>query len=463
MPTIDPSIFKEYDIRGIYPDQLNEETVYKIGRAYAEILKRENFGKKLQIVVGNDMRLSSPPLKEKLVLGLTDSGVDVIDVGLVTTPTFYFAVAYWDYDGGIQVTASHNPKEYNGLKLVRKNAQALSGQTGVYEIRDMVVKGEFPQVDTPGTVTKKENVVEEAVKVQREGTNWQKIKPFKIAVDTGNGMGALDVEAIFADLPCKLIKLNFEPDGNFPVHLPDPLKEENLRWVKEAVVKEGADLGIATDGDGDRWFFVDEKGEPLPQPILRGLMAQIELKDNPGATVCYDIRPGKVTRDMIEEAGGKAVVTRVGHSLIKAKMLEVGAIFGGESSGHYFYKFPYGVFEAPIVLCLKFLAFLSEQNKPLSEVISPYKKYHHSGEINFVVEDKEAAMKKLEEHFRDGKISHLDGVTIEYPEFWFNVRASNTEPLLRLNLEAISPVEVEKWVEEIAKLIESLGGKRKDG
>lgn len=451
----DPSIFKAYDIRGIYGQNLNEDTAYKVACAYAVILKKETPKSNLKVVVGQDMRVSTPSLKEKIIAGLTDSGIDVIDIGLVTTPTYYFAVAYYGYDGGIQVSASHNPKEWNGFKIVRAGAVPMGGDTGIYQIRDIVHKGLFEQAQNKGTVVEKKGVVKEEVDVQREGINWQKVKPFKIAIDTGNGMGALDVEAIFEDLPCKLTKLNFKLDGTFPVHIPDPLKEETLEWLKKAVVSEKCDLGIATDGDGDRWFFIDEKGQTVPQPILRGLMAQIELKDSPGATVCYDIRPGRITKDMIEEAGGKAVVTKVGHSLIKETMLKENAIFGGESSGHYFYKFPYGTFEAPVVLVLKLLLYISQQDKPLSAIVNPFKRYFHSGELNFQVEDKERKMQEVEKRYSDGKIFRLDGITIEYPDFWFNVRPSNTEPLLRFALEAKTEKVMEQKRGEIIRLIRS--------
>lgn len=452
---VDTSIFKAYDIRGIYPTQVNEDIVYKVGRAFCEIIKKENPGLIPDIVVGADMRLSSPSLKESLIKGLTDSGCNVIDVGLVTTPTFYFSVAYWGYTGGIQVSASHNPKEYNGLKMVRKGAVPFSGETGIEDIKNMVVAGNFPTPSPTGKVTQKEGVVEEEVKIQKENTNWDKIKPLKIVIDTGNGMGALDIEAIFKELPVSLIKLNFELDGTFPVHPPDPLKDENIQMLKEEVIKEKADLGIASDGDGDRYFLVDEKGESVPQPVLRGLMAQIELKNNPGATVCYDIRPGRVTKEMIEEAGGRAVVTRVGHSLIKETMIKEGAIFGGESSGHYFYKFDYGTFEAPVALILKFLAYLSESGKTVSQIAAPYKKYFHTGEVNSEVEDKEGKMKAIVEKYKDGQISYLDGVSVEYPDFWFNVRPSNTEPLLRFALEARTKEIMEQKRDEIVALIRS--------
>lgn len=453
MNKVDASIFKAYDIRGVYPDQLNEDLAYRIGLAYSEILKRENPGKKLQIVLSCDMRLSTPSLKKSILEGLLDSGVDVVDIGLSSTPTFYFAVSYYGYDGGIQVSASHNPKEYNGFKMVRAGAVPVSGERGIYEIRDLVMKNRFGTSQEKGLVVKRENVLEEEFLQQSKGIDLAGIKPFKIVVDTGNAMGALDIEEIFKHLSCKLIKLNFELDGNFPVHLADPLKEENLVQAQEEVVKQNADLAIVIDGDGDRYFFIDERGEVVPQPILRGLMAQVALKDHPGATVCYDIRPGKITAEMIEEAGGKAVVTRVGHSLIKEKMLEVDAVFGGESSGHYFYKFVYGTFEAPIVLVLKFLEYVCKNESSVSEVVALYKKYFHSGEINSEVSDKEGKMKEIAEKYKDAEISWLDGVTVTYSDYWFNVRPSNTQNLLRLNLEARTKDLMDKKRDEVLEFI----------
>lgn len=452
---IDKSIFKAYDIRGVYPDSLNEEIALRIGKSYAQILQNENPGKRLKVVVGNDMRLSTPSLKKSLIGGLTYSGFDVVDIGLVATPTFYFAVAYYGYDGGLQVSASHNPKEYNGFKIVRSRAVPVSGDTGIMEIYNLVVENQFAESKRKGEVTKRKGVVKEEVKIQRKGIDLKKIQPFKIVVDAANAVGALDIEAMFADLPCELIKLNFKLDGSFPVHPPDPLKEENLELIKKEILRNKADLGIAPDGDGDRYFFIDEKGKTLRQEILRGIMAQLALKDNPGATVCYDTRPGRITKDMIEEVGGRAVVTKVGHSLIKETMIKEDAIFGGESSGHYFYKFPYGTFEAPTVLTMKFLEYLSEQKKPLSEVIKPYQRYHHSGEINSDVKDKEGKMKEIANKYQDANISYLDGVTVEYSDFWFNVRPSNTEPLLRLNLEAVSKEKMEEKRDEVLKLIRS--------
>ena len=453
---LDESIFKAYDIRGKYPEQINEDLVYKIGRAYSTFLSKENPQKKLNIVISSDMRLSSPCLKENLIKGIIDSGFNVIDIGLATTPTFYFAVAFYGYDGGLQVSASHNPKEFNGLKIVREKGFPVSGEGGIYEIRDIVKNESFIDVSsTKGEIIKKEGVLEMEVKEESKGINLEKIKPFRIAIDAANSMGAVDIKEIFKSLPCEVIGMNFELDGTFPVHEADPLKEENMKFVQDKVLKDKADLGISIDGDADRYFFVDEKGETVPQSILRGLMAQIAIKENPGSTVCYDIRPGKITKDMIEEVGGKAVVTKVGHSLIKEKMIELDAIFGGESSGHFFYKFDFGTFEAPTTLIRKFLVYISEQNKPLSEIVKPYKKYFHSGEINTEVENKEGKMKEVAEKYSNGKISYLDGVTIEYPDYWFIVRPSNTESLLRFIIESTSKEKMEEKRDEIINIIKS--------
>lgn len=448
-------IFKAYDIRGIYPGELDESTAFSIGRAYASLLQSENPGKELKVAVGHDMRLSSPSLKQKLVEGLLQSGLDVVEVGLVTTPTFYFAVAFYGYDGGIQVSASHNPKEYNGFKMVRAGSQPIGRDTGMAEIKRRVLENDVLEAEQPGTLSTRTGVVEDEVQEQTADIDTGQIKPMKIVVDAANAMGALDVDAMFHGLPITLIRMNFELDGNFPVHQPDPLDEENLKLVQKAVVEHGADLGICPDGDGDRYFFVAEDGQVIRQEILRGIMAQIALKEHPGATVCYDIRPGRITKDMIEEAGGKAVVTMVGHSLIKKTMLDHDAVFGGESSGHYFYKFPYGTFEAPIPFVLKFLAWLSQQGKPASEAIRPYKKYFHSGEINSTVADVQAKLEELKKVYADGEQNLLDGVTIEYPDWWCNIRGSNTEPLIRLNLEAKTKELMEEKRDEVLNVIRS--------
>lgn len=454
---VNPSIFKSYDIRGVYGSELDEEIAYKIGRAYGTFIQKENPDKELTIAVSRDMRFSSPSLSEKLIEGLLDQGLNVCDVGLNSTPTMYFATAFYGFDGGIQVSASHNPKEYNGFKMVRRGAVPISGNSGIMEIRDLVIENNFGEVEKKGVLSKKENIMDDLINSQKNEwkIDFDKIKPFKIVIDAANAMGAVDCDAVFKDLPCEIIRLNWNLDGNMPAHQPDPLDEKNLEETIEAVKKHGADLGICPDGDGDRVFFIDNEGKPLRQEILRGIMAQLALKDYPGATVAYDIRPGRITKDMIEEAGGKGVITRVGHSHIKESMLKEGAIFGGESSGHYFYKFSYGTFESPEVLIWKFLEFVSIENRPISEIIKPFSKYFHSGEINSKVENVANALEKIKEKFADAQINELDGVTVTYDDWWFNVRGSNTEPLIRLNLESISKELTEEKTKEVLEIIRS--------
>ena len=453
MTKIDESIFKAYDIRGIYPSQLDEKTAYEIGRGYATFILKEN-PKAEDIVVGSDMRISSPSLKKELIRGIIDSGLSVIDIGLVSTPTFYFAVGFYGYDGGIQVSASHNPKEYNGFKMVKEKSLPISKDTGIIEIKNIILDGSFVESEKKGEVVEKENVLDDLAVDQFSDLDISGIKKFKIVIDAANSMGALDMEEFFGKVPVELVKVNFELDGTFPSHEADPLKEENLELLKQKVIETGADFGISPDGDGDRYFFVDEKGNSLRQEILRGIMAQIELADNQGATVCYDIRPGRITKDMIDEMGGKSIVTPVGHSLIKEIMIKNDAIFGGESSGHYFYRKSYGTFEMPFVLVAKFLKFLSEKSAPFSEIVAPYKKYFHSGEINFKVDSVQEKMDEIEKIYNDGKIIKLDGVTVEYSDWWFNLRGSNTEPVIRLNLEAKTKEIMEEKIKEVSDALQ---------
>lgn len=456
--TINPAVFKAYDIRGVYPADINEEFAYKLGFAYADLRQSEEKKNDLTILVSRDMRISSPVLHQSLIRGLLESGVNVIDIGLASTPTMYFASAFYKCDGGIQVSASHNPKDDNGFKIVRANGVPVSEDTGMYDLREMVINNPIVKSGNFGTLTQKEGVLDDLYKSQLSELNIdiKKIKPLKIVIDAGNSMGAVDTAKIFENLPCEIIKLNFDLDGTFPSHQPDPLVEENLQPTIDAVIANNADLGIVPDGDGDRYFFIDNKGNIIRQEILRGIMAQIALREHPGATVGYDIRPGKITLDMILGAGGRPLVTRVGHSLIKEAMIKNDAVFGGESSGHYFYKFSYGTFEAPFAFVLKFLEYVSEKNKPISEIVEPLKKYFHSGEINSLVTDKVGKVKELADKYKDAKnISYLDGVTIEYDNFWFNVRPSNTENKLRLNLEAVDAPTMETKRDEVLSLIRS--------
>ncbi len=450
-----PEIFKAYDIRGIYPDQLNKNISYKIGRSYAILIQKENPNKKLNIVVGSDMRLSSPELKKALINGLLDQGVNVIDIGLCSSPTFYFGVSNYDYDGGIQVTASHNPTQWNGFKLTKRQAVCIGNTSGMNEIKTICEKNQFTEPIEKGVLSIKENVLNDQIEHDLKFSNISKIKPLKVVVDTANAMGSLYIEALFDKIPCELIKMNFELDGRFPNHEADPSKDENNKQLQEKVIKEKADLGIAIDGDGDRVFFIDEKGKTVPPYIIRGILSQIFLREHPNSIICYDIRPGKITVDMIKQARGIPVRTNVGHTLIKEKMRKVGAVFGGESSGHFFLKLDKGIYEVPVIVILKLLEEFSQSNKKISEYIAPYDKYYHSGEINSIVDDKQGKMKQLEEKYKATAkhIDWFDGITVEYDDWWFNVRPSNTESKLRLNIESVSKELMEQKRDEILGII----------
>jgi phosphomannomutase len=450
MSEINPKIFKAYDIRGVYPNDVNEEMAYKIGLAYSQIRKRE-LGKEegLKIVVGADMRLSSPVLKEKLIEGLTDGGMDVIDIGLASTPTFYFAVAHYKYDGGVLVSASHNPKEYNGFKLVRERAIPISGDTGIYELRDLVSSDKLEKAAKKGSVSKQEGVLEDQVTYDLKFADVSKIKKMKIAIDPANAMGILYFDELFKHIPGELTKMNWTLDGTFPAHEADPLKEENMMSLCEKIKEVGADIGIATDGDGDRIFYADNKGERLDPGITRAILCKLFLREKPGSKIAYDIRPGRITPDTIQENGGIPVLTKVGHSLIKEQAIREGAYFAGESSGHFFLNMDEGCYEIPVIVTLKILEELSQSKMSFSDYIKPYKRYSNSGEINSKVADAQEKIKEIKEKYADGKQNDMDGILVEYPDWWFNVRASNTEPVLRLIVEAKTQEMMEEKRDEV--------------
>jgi len=452
---INPKIFKAYDIRGIYLEDLNEDIAYKVGLGYAQMRRKETGKEELQIVVGADMRLSSPQLKEKLIEGLTDGGMNVVDIGLAATPTFYFAVAHYEYDGGVLVSASHNPKEWNGFKLVREKASPIGEGTGMEELRDMVTGGNVGKASKSGKIAKKEGVLADQVAHDLKFADISKIKKMKIVVDPANAMGILYFDELFKYVPGEIVKMNWELDGTFPVHEADPLKPENMEALCEKIKEEKADLGIATDGDGDRIFFAADNGERLDPGITRAILCKLFLRERPGSKIAYDIRPGKITPDTILENGGIPIVTRVGHSLIKAQAIGDGAYFAGESSGHFFLNMDEGCYEIPLIVTLKILQELSESGKSFSDYIKPFEKYFHSGEINSEVADKDAVIAALKEKYADGKQNDLDGITIEYSDWWFNVRPSNTEPVLRLNLEAKTKELMEEKRDEVLGVIRS--------
>ncbi len=449
-------IFKAYDIRGIYGSELTEDIAYKTARALAQMIAREQSGKKLQLVVGSDMRLSSPSLTQVVIQGILDEGHDVVDVGLVSTPAFYFAVAKYGYAGGIMVSASHNPPQYNGLKMVRAGGVPVSRDTGIMALRDQVMANQnFGVKKSGGTITTRDDIIKNDVQEAIQFAGTKNIGPFKIVADAANAMGATYLRELFKYLPCELVEMNFELDGTFPAHEADPFKDENNQALMKAVVEQQADLGITTDGDGDRIFFVDNAGNMIEPAMVRGILAQLFLEQFPGSTICYDIRPGRITRDMIEQYGGKPSVTKVGHSLIKEQAIKEGAVFAGESSGHFFVKLPHGTFEAPCIVVLKLLQYFSRSDQPIADQIRPLRKYSHSGEINSTVADKNAVMAKIKSAYAPTAqaVSELDGITIEYPDYWFNVRASNTESLLRLNLEARSQTLCTSKTQELLNII----------
>ncbi|MFH0875324.1 MAG: phosphomannomutase/phosphoglucomutase [archaeon] len=441
------SIFKAYDIRGTFPDQINKELAYKIGRAFVTFLGVKN------VVVGKDCRESSDEIEEALMQGILDEGADVVSIGLCTTPMVYFTVAKFSYDSGIMITASHNPKEYNGLKLVREAAIPISGETGIKEIESLVIKNKFYDSEIKGEIKQISNIVDEYVLNELSYGNAKELKKFRIAIDYGNGMGSLLSKKFFSHLKGEFLALYDTLDGTFPNHEANPLKEETLDDVKEKIKASKADLGIAFDGDADRLFFLDEKANVISCDKINALIAKRLLKEHPGEKILYDLRSSKIVKEVVEKNGGIPQMCRVGHAFIKAQMRQENALFAAELSGHFYLRDNY-FFESPFYVILKVLEVLSEENKPLSEIIKPLNKYYASGEINSSVKDKDAKMKELADLHKDAKeIFWLDGVSVIYDKWWFNVRGSNTEPLLRLNLEANTKAMMVKKRDEILMII----------
>jgi phosphomannomutase len=443
------SIFKSYDIRGIYSQEFDAEAAYKIARA-AVIYTKAN-----AVVVGRDMRASSPEIAEAVLRGITDQGADAIDIGLASTPLFYFSVADYDmHDAGIMVTASHNPKEYNGMKIIRGDAQAIGLESGLAAIRDLAEANEFPDVPR-GTVVKSD-AREEYIAKLFNFVPKESIVPLKVVVDAGNGMGGLLMADIFRNLPCELIPMYAELDGSFPNHEANPIKEENMTDLKKKVLEIGADLGVAYDGDADRVGFIDSRGEIVRGDILSIILAKQILRVSQGALILGDVRVTKAFEEEVRALGGIFKLCKVGHANIKKQMKEEGAVFGGELSAHYYFKdFP-GIESADLVM-LYILTAISAEGKPLHEIVAPYLRYFHSGEINFKVADKEKIIQAAAEKYAPSAASvlKLDGLRVDFPDWWFSLRASNTEPLLRLNLEATTRELLEEKERELRSLIVS--------
>ncbi len=447
------NIFKAYDIRGVYPTEINEEAVYKIGRAYVEFLGAKN------IVIGCDIRESSPSLFEELKKGITDAGANVYDLGLATTPMLYHASGKLDVDGGIILTASHNPGEYNGMKLCRKNAVPVGENSGMLDVKEIVLKGQFKEVEQKGEIIPKD-IKSEYFNHFASFMNLAD-KKFKVVVDCANAMGIMELEMYkrFSD-NIELVTLYDDFDSSFPNHEANPLKTETLAELQKKVVEEKADLGIAYDGDADRVGFVNEKGEIIPMDITTALISKMILEKKSGATILYDLRSSMSVQEIIKENGGVPKPCRVGHALIKKQMREEDAIFAGELSGHYYFQENF-LAEAGSLPVIYLLNLMADTGKEISEITENAIRYYHSGEINNEVSDKDQIIATLKEKYSDGEFNDLDGIKISFwnsekgSRWWFNVRASNTEPVLRLNLEADNEKLMIEKREEILEIIQS--------
>jgi phosphomannomutase len=451
---IDESIFKAYDIRGVYPDSLNEDLARDIGRAFVAYLGLSGS----RVIVARDMRLSGEALETAFIEGVTQSGADVLDLGLVSTDALYFAVGHLEEPGGAMITASHNPKEYNGFKLCREDAIALSGEHGISQIRDLIISGKLPEpAEYPGSV-EESDITEDYAKHCLSFINTEGLRRLEIVVDAGNGMAGKMLPPIFEKLPfIDYVPMYFELDGSFPNHPPNPIEPENMKDLQERVKTEGADFGAAFDGDADRVFAVNEKGETISGDILAALVAKNVLEKEPGATILYSAVCSKALPELIESEGGRAIRTKAGHSIIKPQMREYNAAFGAEHSGHYYFRDNYFA-DSGIIAMLTVAELVARQDGPISELIAPIDPYVRSGEINLEVEDQEATLRKVEEHYTqrdDPRIDHLDGLTVDYGDWWFNLRPSNTEPLLRLNLEASDRETMERERDALLELIRS--------
>jgi len=437
-------IFKAYDIRGIYPTEIDEEIARKIGFAFAQYLD------KTKIVVGHDMRDSSPLLARAFIEGALSFGTEVQDIGLATTPMLYYAIADGGFDGGAMITASHLPAQYNGVKLCREKAIPLSGDDGLPEVEAIAMaietvpmkKGNPSRADWLGRY------------VDRVAGLLENPSPLTIVVDAGNGMGGLDTPRLLERLPqCKFIPMYMEPDGDFPHHVPNPILPETTVELQRRVLSEKADLGVAFDGDGDRCGFIDEHGGRIPSDLVIAALAEFFLRKSPGATVLYDLRASRAVPERIRELGGNPAKTRVGHSFVKQRMREIKAVFAGELSGHYYYR-EMGFIDNGIVSLVTMLNLIGLRNEPVSELIRPLQKYAQTGEVTFQVRDGDELFRELEYAYSDATKEHLDGLTIEYPDWWFNLRQSHTEPAVRLVMEANNHDTLEREQARLNRIID---------
>jgi phosphomannomutase len=454
--SVPAEIFKAYDVRGTYGDQIDGDVAEAVGRAFVRVLA-DLAGKpaaELRVGLGRDMRLSAPELAERYRDGMISEGAHVLDAGMVGTEMLYFLVGSRDLDGGLMCTASHNPAKYTGAKLVERGAVALSGDGGIGDMRDLIEAG-LP--DAPGGGSAEEvEVADDFREAALKFIDADAIKPLRVVVDGGNGMAGPMVGPLLERLGLDLVTTYWTPDGHFPDHEPNPLLEENRRFIIEKVREEGADLGIAWDGDADRCFFIDDTGEFVDGDFLTALLAESILEKQPGADILYDVRASRAVPDLVERLGGKAHMNRVGHAFFKRRMRDEGGTFGGEVSGHYYFKDFYNA-DSGTVPALLILELLSKKDAKLSQLVDQFRsKYFISGEINSEVEDPQGKMAELEERYSDGEVTKLDGVSVDYEDWHFNVRPSNTEPLLRLNVESVvSREDLERRRDELLELIRS--------
>jgi len=445
---LDPKVFKAYDVRGIYPHELDEEGAYAIGRAYVEQFEPR------RIAVGRDMRLAAPGMARAVIEGAADAGADVVDIGMVGTEMLYLAVDELELEGGVAVTASHNPKEYTGMKIVRRGALPVGGDSGLLDIRNRAMS-----VDRAATAADRGTVSEADVwpaYVARvlSFVDLSAISPLRVVVDAANGMAGAMLPPVLERLPVEATECYFDPDGSFPNHEPNPLLPENREFIVRKTLEERADFGVAFDGDADRCFFVDDTGEFVPGDFATALFAETLLEREPGASVIYDVRASWAVPESIERAGGTALVNRVGHAFIKHRMRKENAAFAGEVSGHYYFR-DFCQADSGVIPFLLMLELVSRRGQPLSESLRAYReRYFITGEINSTVSDVAVTLQELKERFGpEGRVSHLDGLSVEAADWRFNVRPSNTEPLLRLNLEARSQELMERKRDEVLALI----------
>jgi phosphomannomutase len=452
---MDPTIFKAYDVRGVYGEQLDGDDAYRIGRAFARVLADEEDKKppQLRVGLGHDMRLTAPEMAARYADGMRDEGADVVDFGMVGTEMLYFGVGAHDLDGGVMCTASHNPKQYTGAKLVKRGAVALSGDAGIAEVGRLAA-GDLGDPDAERGSLSEQEIGDEFRRAAMKFIDPSQVSARKVVLDGGNGMAGPMVGPLLDELPIEQVAMYWTPDGEFPDHEPNPLLPENRTFIVKKVLSEGAELGIAWDGDADRCFFIDDTGKFVDGDFLTALLAQSILAKDPGATILYDVRASRAVRDVVAAAGGRALMNRVGHAFFKVRMREEGAAFGGEVSGHYYFRDFYNA-DSGTIPALLILELLSQKGKRMSELLADFRsKYFISGEINSEVADQDAKMREIEERYSDGEVTKLDGVSVDYPDWHFNVRASNTEPLLRLNLESlVSPEHMEEKRDEVLGLI----------